>query len=473
MKRLLLAAALALTLSGPALAAGFDRAAWQADFVYLKTELEGSYSHLAWMASPQSGIDLPALNRRAERQLAKATSDAEAADAIRAFVAGLHDGHLSELPTLKPAPPADPPAKRDLTRDDARTGCAALGYAHRTSVAFSAPFEGLAGFRLLEGDQVFRAGLLPLPDGRTLGFVRIPRFRGAEFPELCQQAWAAILAKGETPSRGAIGDRMDDLFLQALAARLKSLEAAGAVALVVDIGGNGGGNDLGDWAARLFTDRPVKSAPLLMVDSPVSVGYFDEQIEGLKAAKPSPAVDAALKAFEAGKAVIGKQKACSRNWVWREQRAWGADLDCAGLLSAGFASGASQAIDPEPALYWPIVAQPYAGAWTGPVYLLTNSGTASAAEMFAAVMRDNAIARTIGAKTSGLGCGFMGDGETAVLPNSRLRFQIPNCVRLRGDGTDEVAGISPDLPILPAEGESEAARAWRIVRTIAGDLSRG
>jgi hypothetical protein len=467
MQRLALTALLAAAIATPA--AAFDRAAWQADYAYLKQELEGSYSHLAWMASPGSGIDLPALDRRAQRQLAQATSNAEAASAVRAFVAGFSDGHFSEQTTLAPAAPADPPAMRDLSRDDARTGCAALGYVHRTNVAFSAPFEGLAGFRLLEDDTVFRAGLLPLADGRLLGFVRIPRFRGAEFPELCQRAWAAALKAGKTPSVQTIGEQMSDLFLQALAGRLRALRAAGATALLVDIGGNGGGNDLGDWAARLFTDRPVKSAPLLMVDSPVSGAYFDEQIEGLKDAQPKPAVLAALKYFEAGKAAIGQSK-CDRSWAWREQRPWSATAPCSGLIGAGYASGGSQAVDEEPALYWPIVAQPYAGSWTGPAYLLTDKGTASAAEMFAAVMRDNGIVRTIGVRTLGLGCGFMDDSETAVLPSSRLRFRIPNCVRLRADGSDEVAGIAPDLPVLPAEGESEAGRAWRIVRTIASDL---
>jgi len=46
---------------------------------------------------------------------------------------------------------------------------------------------------------------------------------------------------------------------------------------------------------------------------------------------------------------------------------------------------------------------------------------------------------------------------------------VPNCVRLREDGSDEVAGDTPDLPILPAEGESETARAGRVVAAITAD----
>ena len=68
----------------------------------MKSELEKSYSNLAWFASAQSGVDLPALDRRTKAVLAQAHSDAEAHLAIRDFVTSLHDGHFSELPFLAP-----------------------------------------------------------------------------------------------------------------------------------------------------------------------------------------------------------------------------------------------------------------------------------------------------------------------------------------------------------------------------------
>jgi C-terminal processing protease CtpA/Prc len=112
------------------------------------------------------------------------------------------------------------------------------------------------------------------------------------------------------------------------------------------------------------------------------------------------------------------------------------------------------------------------GAWDGPVYLLTDAGTASAAEMFAALMKDNGIAKTVGVRTLGLGCGSMLEAQPLTLRHSRLSIRIPNCVRLRADGTDEVAGIAADLPVLPAANESPRARAARVLTVIDGDLRR-
>jgi hypothetical protein len=87
-------------------------------------------------------------------------------------------------------------------------------------------------------------------------------------------------------------------------------------------------------------------------------------------------------------------------------------------------------------------------------------------------MHDSGIARTIGVRTLGLGCGAMVESAPLTLPHSHLSFRVPNCVRLRADGTDEVAGIKPDLPVLPTANESPRARAARVVAVIARDLAR-
>jgi hypothetical protein len=60
-----------------------------------------------------------------------------------------------------------------------------------------------------------------------------------------------------------------------------------------------------------------------------------------------------------------------------------------------------------------------------------------------------------------------------VLPNSRRAFRIPNCVRLRADGTDEVAGVAPDLPTAAQPGETPRSLAARTLRTIFGDVAAG
>src|SRR5207245_677700 len=108
---------------------------------------------------------------------------------------------------------------------------------------------------------------------------------------------------------------------------------------------------------------------------------------------------------------------------------------------------------------------------SGPVYAVVDRRTGSAAEMAAAVLQDNGVARLVGAKTAGLGCGFMYEGSEVTLPNSKIRYRVPNCVRLRADGADEVAGMKPDIEVTSAyEGESDGERAVRFLEVIGRDL---
>src|SRR5262245_55238955 len=110
----------------------FNRADWIADYAALKLELERSYSHLTWFGSPQGEVDLPALDRATRTALDRALNDDEAWAAINTFVTAFHDGHFA--PTAAPQSSTTgltEPAT--VTRAaDARTACAAFGYAPLT-----------------------------------------------------------------------------------------------------------------------------------------------------------------------------------------------------------------------------------------------------------------------------------------------------------------------------------------------------
>ena len=462
----------------------YDATVWRADFAQLKGELQARYVNLAWMGSHESGVDVPSLVRRAQLALDAARSDAQAREALLTFVAGFHDGHLSALDTLASSSGKAPePAKAALNPDDPATGCAGMGYT-ATRVAFSLPFESLQGVRLLgDGlDSVFRIGLVEA-GGRRIGLLRLQMFRDQAFPQACRRAWAELRKAGTPITREAVSEAAGNLWLADLAAQLKGLKAAGAEAVIVDVGANNGGDDSGDWIPRLFGTRPIASSRLLIVDAPAGVPYLDEQIadltEALQAKPGSKAqadLETALASFKSRKAAIGANP-CDLSWVWRERRAW-RDLGCRRVIEAGYADGPLPGLpahaygDPktERALAWSTAVQGLYGAWTGPAYVLTDHRAFSSAEMFAATMQDNGVARIVGTRTGGDGCGFMGEGAPLVLAHSRLRFRVPNCIRLRADGTDEVAGVTPNLPIDPTEGESDRARAARVLQTVAGDL---
>src|SRR5678816_4170457 len=117
----LLAAILATSVA--AARPSFDRKAWREDYSTLKHELEQSYSHLAWAASPASGVDLPSLDHRTRVALDAARSDADASAALVSFIAGFHDGHLAIVVTSEQAGAiAEPPPRAPDT--DAQAACA-------------------------------------------------------------------------------------------------------------------------------------------------------------------------------------------------------------------------------------------------------------------------------------------------------------------------------------------------------------
>jgi hypothetical protein len=66
------------------------------------------------------------------------------------------------------------------------------------------------------------------------------------------------------------------------------------------------------------------------------------------------------------------------------------------------------------------------GVWRGPLIVLVNGGTGSAAEQFAAVLQDNHAVIVMGAPTVGAGCGHTNGGTSTTLKNSHGRTASPS-----------------------------------------------
>jgi|GEM_PF-272350 len=465
----------------------FERKAWLEDYSTLKHALERSYSNLAWFASPQGGVNLPALDRRTLALLHHAKSDDDARSALLAFVAGFHDGHFSQLPSLAPATGGKikEPAPFPYDRQKPEAGCAALGYAANGRTDFSFPFESLPGFTLIADgqEQPFRAGILMTDDHVQIGILRIYSFRTEQYFAVCKKAWEGDVWDEHGQLRmPALRSDLDKEWYRTLAEVLKQFQRAKVNAVLVDIGNNSGGNDSGDMAASLFSAMPMHSAKLRMSqDTVASKAYFDEVFTALKRvgtyhpeAASQQLIDEVTKSFSAEQARLASP--CPMEWVWKKRQDWQSS-GCKRLVDAGSAGGPLDYLKPgvvedvriAKELHWPAEYVQLWGTWTGPTYVLTNNRTYSSAEMFAAILQNNHAARIIGAQTGGDGCGFIDGPEPTTLPNSQLRFRIPNCVRLRADGTDEVAGVKPDLSV-PATDESARIRAYRLTQVIETDL---
>lgn len=97
---------------------------------------------------------------------------------------------------------------------------------------------------------------------------------------------------------------------------------------------------------------------------------------------------------------------------------------------------------------------PFAGVLRRPPLVLADGNTASAAEQLTALLVDNHAATVVGAVTVGAGCGFTNGGIAATLPRSGAGLRIPDCSRLRADGSNEARGIVPDVLVPFARRDS-------------------
>jgi hypothetical protein len=188
-----------------------------------------------------------------------------------------------------------------------------------------------------------------------------------------------------------------------LVAAIGRLKARGVRRLLIDLSGNGGGSEWDREAARLFTSRRMRRA------------------------EPRLAAPA-----------------CERGAVWAGAR------PCPVFAGGGEVATLNGI-----------------GAWTGPVLVLVDGGTASAAEEFAGWLRDNGVARLAGRTTMGAGCGYVDGGAPVALEAAPLVLKMPNCARFTAAGRNEIEGWPPDFALPDPETDRDG---W--ARGLAAALGR-
>jgi C-terminal processing protease CtpA/Prc len=171
-----------------------------------------------------------------------------------------------------------------------------------------------------------------------------------------------------------------------LAATVGKLKAAGMKRLVIDLSRNGGGSEWSSDAVTLFT------AGRLTRNEPRRVGPI-----------------------------------CDRGGIWKGEKP-----SCS--IYAG--EQTSEWIEPD-----------MPPPWNGPLAVIVDHHTASAAEEFVTWLQDNKRARVGGEKTFGAGCGYIDGGNAFQFKAAPMHLMIPNCSRIRKDGTNEIEGVTPDVSI--------------------------
>jgi C-terminal processing protease CtpA/Prc len=112
------------------------------------------------------------------------------------------------------------------------------------------------------------------------------------------------------------------------------------------------------------------------------------------------------------------------------------------------------------------------GTWRGPVLIAADAGTGSAAEDFVVWLQQNGVARVLGERTAGAGCGYVDGGTVTRLSVVPVDVWMPNCSRFLANGTNEVEGIRPDVPLKLSEEKPEQAASKLLAALAKVDLRR-
>lgn len=444
MKRAALAvAALALAL-GPAQAqpAAWSAEPWLEDLAQARTAIETRYANLEWLLTERE-FDLAGLFDRADAALRQARSDADARAVLDRVVSRIDDGHVA-ISWPRASGPAAAPSEAPPPSPTIETFCRARGFDP------SPPGLGpaLSGYAPVTAGDLLPAGTVDVGTVRA-GIVRIAKFEPGGSPSLCPEAVVALGIAIDRPCDRSCHDsilaRSYRRLTEALEERLLSLRSAGATILVVDVTGNGGGSEWVQAAARMLSPRRLVSQRLGFVRGPHWAQAWQRIAARLRdfARSASPQDRSRLLAWaaEADSARAEAQRSCPPVGGCPWLGSAGSATGLVGSAPAGaFAGKAWAPLVFSPARY------PYRdGIWDGPVIVLVDERTASAAEELPALLQDNRAALIVGSRTAGVGCGHSWGGAPVRLANSGATLHLPDCARFRADGSNEVRGIVPDL----------------------------
>lgn len=465
LRRMVLFAALSVAVAAHA----YDAAQWREDFAQARQELARSYANLDWVVAERR-IDLQALVERTEQGLATAKSDDDAVKVLEQFLDTFGDGHAYLV-----RPQREAAAAPTATASDRKT-CRDMGYQpmrkdrEPIDFAVTGQYEALAN----EDAAILPAGVLKA-GGKRLGVIRIGLFAEQAFPALCEREHP-VAAPCDSACQQEVFTRVGKALTRTLERQARALAAQKVDAIVVDITGNRGGTDWAEAAARVLTGPGVAAPRISFIKHPHWVKGIDNRLKDIDLDLKRTNIGAAQREWLlAARAQLIESRAlaaepCERDAIWKNQRVCALlvppRLHSTGLEATpralDFGGYEAEWVHNIAAQYEPSV------AWQGKLAILVDNNTVSAAELFAATLKDNDRATLIGTPTRGAGCGYTDGGIPITLKHSGVQIKVPDCARLRASGENEVAGIVPDILVPWRSNDSPYQRAARALVALEG-----
>lgn len=438
----------------------FDKRAWLADLDQVHDAMARQYANLEWAVFTREA-DLPGLFQAAKDRIEAASNDADARAAFDRFARKLGDGHLLFVwPHKKAQNPASGASR-----------CRSLGY---DSASRAGMLVGLAaGYNAINTPQSadFPAGII-MSGSTKVGAIKIGVFMPQGFPALCEAAITTLaLPAGKACDdicSNAVASWVTSRLTNELAEQIHALQTAGAQVLLVDIADNGGGTEWAETVARMVTPIRLKSERVDFVRSDAWASSFaNDEATFRRFARTANAGDRVLLLRLADQIEAKRQIAltpCDSAPLWR-----GEHPACSWLGKGFYGSGYLASADPSALAgkpwaslaFTPMEVTYREGVWRGPLIVLINRNTGSAASEFAALLKDNNAALLLGEPADG-GCGHTLDGPPLVLKHSGAIFEMPDCARFRADGSNEITGVEPDILVGFTGTDGPHARAQRL-----------
>jgi hypothetical protein len=464
-------AAVLLACASPVVAQAFDAAPWLADLEQMRQAFHEKYANLDWLENERE-IKLDPLFDQAANAIRRAPDEAKVRSMFDRLQHKLGDGHVEVVwpesrPRLIPAA-----ASARLAPDF----CREIGYDRRQNGKGTA--QARPGYEPLGGQSPFDAGIAPA-GGTKIGVLRIGIFQPQGYPDLCRAAVRELAIPADKHCDDQCQDKILTWAYQRLTAaledRVRQLKAAGATVLLVDVSNNGGGSKWAEAAARIFTPKLLLSERRGFVRGQHWAKQWRElaaQLRGFARKRSTSRTDRKMLldyAAEADAAANEAETPCPTG-----------SSSCNSLSVAGYSTGLIGSArsgnlhmkDWEVLLFNPAQFPYHDGVWTGPLIVLVDQETWSAAEEFAAVLQDNKAAVILGARTGGAGCGYTYGGTPTMLNNSGAILKLPDCVRYRADGSNEVRGIIPDEVVALRADDGLQLRAKLISEKLPAAIAR-
>ncbi len=435
---------------------------WIQDFEVLKAQMTKSYANLKSIVNEES-IDLARLNTKTISELKLAKTKREAQIVIESFLRKFKDGHLSATVINTSSSNNTSNERNDfpLSTDSTAVALKKMGFFIDTYGA-NIKFDSVPGYlALINKNNSFHTAVIETSLGK-IGTIKLPYFYNEGYWNTPYKMWDSYKKefKGECDEecQKNFKYKLEKQFTKQFVERIEELKAKNISKLLIDVTGNNGGSGWFEEIAHLLSDKPkLEYMPSFIIKHNHWKKSLEEDLKiiGIDLANDELNESLKLKLLklkELAESLIVKCKSnCSSQNVWDSNK-----IDCLKLIRHPYQSDLPFDIMTDSQfmllqsknLLTASRFRPFKrGAYSGPLYIVQDRQSASATEGFSSLLQFNNAATIVGRTSYGAGCGYTNGGIKTTLNHIGLSIKMPDCVRLRADGKNEVYGIKPDIKV--------------------------